>query len=59
MNDYKIKELYEKMEMDLIDSMKRNLSRHLAEEEEVGFKYTQWQAEKLKELKGFQRENKK
>ena len=59
MNDYKIKELYEKMEMDLIDSMKRNLSRHLAEEEEVGFKYTQWQAEKLKELKRFQRENKK
>ena len=58
MNDYNIKKLYEDMEMDLIDSMKRNLSRHLTEEDEVGFKYTQWQAEKLKELKKFQRENK-
>ena len=58
MNDYKIKELYEEMEMDLIDSMNRNLSRHLTEEDEVGFKYTQWQTEKLKELKRFQRENK-
>ncbi len=59
MNDYNIKKLYEDMEMDLITSMKRNLSRHLNEEDEVGFKYTQWQAEKLKELKRFQRENKK
>ena len=59
MNDYKIKELYEEMEMDLIDSMKRNLGRHLIEEEETGFEYPQWQAEKLKELKRFQRENKK
>lgn len=58
MNDYNIKKLYEDMEMDLIDSMNRNLSRHLKEEDEVGFKYTQWQAEKLKELKRFQRENK-
>lgn len=58
MNDYKIKELYEEMEIHLIDSMKRNLSRHLTEEDEVGFKYPQWQAEKLKELKKFQRENK-
>lgn len=58
MNDYKIKELYEQMEMELIDSMKRNLSRHLTEEDEIGFKYPQWQAEKLKELKMFQRENK-
>lgn len=59
MNDYKIKKLYEEMEISLIDSMKRNLSRHLTEEDEVGFKYTQWQSEKLKELKRFQRENKK
>ena len=57
MNDYNIKELYEEMEIDLIDSMKINLGRHLLEEDEIGFKYTQWQAEKLKELKRFQREN--
>ena len=59
MNDYEIKKLYEKMEMTLISSMKRNLGRHLKEENEVGFKFTQWQAEKLKELKRYQRENKK
>lgn len=59
MNDYDIKKLYEKMEMTLISSMRRNLGRHLKEEKEVGFKFTQWQAEKLKELKRYQRENKK
>lgn len=59
MNDYEIKKLYEEMEMYLIQSMKRNLNRHLKEEKEVGFQYTQWQAEKLKELKRYQNENKK
>ncbi len=59
MNDYEIKKLYEEMEMTLISSMKRNLGRHLKEENEVGFKFTQWQAEKLKELKRYQRENKR
>ena len=59
MNDYEIKKLYEDMELYLIQSMKRNLGRHLTEENKVGFKFTQWQAEKLKELKRYQRENKK
>lgn len=58
MNDYKIKKLYEKMELEIISSMKRNLKRHLKEEDKVGFKFTQWQAEKLKELKRYQRQNK-
>ena len=58
MNDYDIKQMYEEMETYLIDSMKRNLGCHLLEEEETGFQYTQWQAEKLKELKRYQRENK-
>lgn len=57
MNDYKIKKLYEQMELELIASMKRNLKRHLNEENKVGFHFTQWQAEKLKELKRYQREN--
>lgn len=59
MNDYEIKKLYEEMELHLINSMRRNLGRHLTEENKVGFKFTQWQAEKLKELKRYQRENKK
>jgi len=59
MNDYNIKQLYEEMEIELITSMKRNLNRHLKEETKVGFQFTQWQAEKLKELKRYQRENRK
>ena len=38
MNDYKIKQLYEKMEMEIISSMKRNYQRHLNEEAKTGFK---------------------
>lgn len=51
MNDYNIKQLYEDMEIELISSMKRNYKRHLKEEKKTGFEYSQWQAEKLKELK--------
>lgn len=58
MNDYNIKKLYEDMEIELITSMKRNYKWHLKEEDKTGFKYSQWQAEKLKELKRYQRENK-
>lgn len=58
MNDYNIKKLYEDMEIELIASMKRNYKRHLKEEDKTGFKYSQWQSEKLKELKRYQRENK-
>lgn len=46
------------MELELISSMKRNLSRHLKEETKVGFDFPQWQALTLKEMKRFQRENK-
>lgn len=58
MNDYNIKKIYEDMEIELIVSMKRNYERHLKEEDKTGFQYSQWQAEKLKELKRYQRENK-
>lgn len=58
MNDYNVKKLYEDMEMELISSMKRNYQRHLKEEKKTGFKYSQWQAEKIKELKRYQKENK-
>ncbi len=58
MLDYQIKEMYEDMEMYLIRSMKRNLKRHLLEEDAIGFKYPQWQVMKLKELKRYQRQNK-
>ena len=57
MNDYNIKKLYEEMEMHLIESMHRNLGRHLLEEDKTGYEYPQWQAIKLKELKRYQKEN--
>ena len=53
-----IKEIEQEIELELISSMKRNLSRHLKEESKVGFNYPQWQAETLKEFQRFQRENK-
>ena len=46
------------MELDLIRSMKRNLSRHEEEEAKVGFKFEQWQSAKLRNLERFRRENK-
>lgn len=58
MNDYNIKKIYEDMELELISSMKKNYKKHLKEEKNTGFEYSQWQAEKLKELKRYQRENK-
>lgn len=57
--DYDIREIFERMELDLIASMKRNLSRHNKEEQKVGFKFEQWQSAKLRDLERFRRENKK
>ena len=57
MNNYNIGDIYQEMEIYLIKSMKRNLSKHLKEEAKYGFDWTQWQVEKLKEIKRFQREN--
>lgn len=58
MLDYKdIAKIFEEMELRLIASLKRNLSRHKAEEEKEGFKWSAWQAEKLKNIDKFRREN--
>lgn len=48
--DREIAQIYRDMELYLIESMQRNLARHLAEEADAGLRYPQWQAEKLKEL---------
>lgn len=57
--DKEIAQIYRDMELYLIESMQRNLAGHLAEEVKTGLSYPQWQAEKLKELKRYQRENRK
>ena len=57
MTDKEIAQLYREMELELIDSMKRNLGLHLAEEAETGLDYPQWQAIKLRELRKYQEQN--
>lgn len=59
MNDYDVRRAFERIELELIESMKRNLGRHLAEEEKEGFRWNMWQAEQLRSLKAYQRANKK
>lgn len=58
MNDYDIANIYKEMELHLIRSMKRNLGKHLKDEIAEGKEWKMWQAEKLKELKRYQRQNK-
>lgn len=59
MNDYNIREAFEKIEDELIDSMMRNFSRHRAEETKEGYNWTQWQAEQLKSLEEYRKHNAK
>lgn len=56
---YGIRRIYEQMELELIRSMRRNLSRHREEELKQGFKFEQWQLAKLRELERFRKENEK
>lgn len=59
MSDYNIREAFEKIEDELIDSMMRNFSRHRAEETKEGYNWTQWQAEQLKSLEEYRNHNAK
>ncbi len=52
-----IARIFEWIEMLLIGSLKRNLTRHEAEEKKYGFNWSAWQAEKLRNLDKFRREN--
>lgn len=59
MSDYNIREAFEKIEDELIDSMMRNFSRHRAEETKEGYNWTQCQAEQLKSLEEYRKHNAK
>lgn len=59
MSDYNIKEAFERIENELINSMMRNFSRHRAEETKEGYNWTQWQAEQLKSLEEYRKHNAK
>ncbi len=58
-NEYDIVSAFQKIEQELIQSMKRNLSRHIKEEQKENFNWTMWQAEQLKSLKEFRNNNPK
>lgn len=59
MKDYDVRSVFEQMELELIDSMKRNLSRHQKWETKEGMNWTMWQVEQLKTLEQFKKENQK
>ena len=52
-----IARIFEEIELRLIASLKRNLSRHKAEEEKEGFEWSAWQTEKLNNIDNFRKEN--
>lgn len=56
---YDIRAIFEEMTFNLIATLKRNLSRHEAEEERVGFRFDQWQLAKLRALHRYRQDNKK
>lgn len=59
MNDYDITAAFDAIERELIASMMRNMSRHRAEETREGYEWSMWQAEQLKALEKYKRENQK
>ena len=56
-NDYDIEKIFEQIENDLISSMKRTLWSHQKDEEAKNFRWSQWQALKLKQLEDFRKNN--
>lgn len=56
---YDIEEAFERIEAELIDSLMRNLSRHRAEENDLGINWSAWQVEQLRALEAFKQKNAK
>ena len=52
-----IADIFERIQLRLIASLKRNLARHKAEEKKYGFSWPAWQAEKLQNIERFRQEN--
>lgn len=59
MEEYSLREAFRVVEDQLIDSMIRNMKRHIEKEAEEGMSYAMWQAEQLKALSEYQKENEK
>lgn len=59
MTEYDITEAFRAIEKELLESMLRNMKRHRAEETEEGFEWSMWQAEQLKSLEKYKKDNQK
>lgn len=59
MDEYDITAAFKAIEEELIASMIRNMNRHRAEETAEGYEWSMWQAEQLKALEKYKRENQK
>lgn len=58
-DEYDLIAAFRAIENELIASMIRNMNRHRAEESEAGIEWSMWQAEQLKALDKYKRENQK
>lgn len=58
-DEYDIVDALKAIEDELLSSMMRNMDRHRAEEDDMGLNWTMWQAEQLKALEKFKKENQK
>lgn len=54
---YDLSNIYQDMELDLVNSLKRNLVKHIDDEKKEGFKYEMWQSAKLRDIEMFRQEN--
>lgn len=59
MAEYDIGSAFQAIENELIKSMIRNMDRHRAEETREGIQWSMWQAEQLKALEKYKRDNQK
>lgn len=59
LSEYDITAAFQAIEDELIRSMMRNMDRHRAEETKEGIEWSMWQAEQLKALEKYKRENRK
>jgi Phage minor capsid protein 2. len=58
LDQYSLRDLFIELELELIESLKRNLKRHEREELKRGFQWEQWQKAKLRSIEEFRRNNK-
>lgn len=57
MTEAEISKLFEDIELKLTASLKRNLTHHKKEEKATGFEWAAWQADKIKNLERYRKEN--